>query len=147
MISKCKQKTWQRHLVFCRTAALVAKYFLVTFIAEKCNTISLIHAITLKQQFKNRYMVVCYSNSNMDTIAVGEITYLLRILKYLTSFPCKHIYGLVWVFFLFLIYTRISKYLSIYGELTKLIRWWLIKQTNVCRSHNTYLLHIQKAID
>lgn len=79
---------------------LVAKYFLVTFIAEKCNRICLIHAITLKQQFKNRYMVVCYSNSNMDTIAVGEITYLLRILKYLTSFPCKHIYGLVWVFFL-----------------------------------------------
>lgn len=89
MISKCKQKTWQRHLVYCRTAALVAKYFLVTFIAEKCNRISLIHAITLKQQFKNRYLVVCYSNSNMDTIAVGEITYLPRILKYLTSFPCK----------------------------------------------------------
>lgn len=34
-------------------------------------------------------MVLCYSNSNMDTIAVGEITYLPRILKYLTSFPCK----------------------------------------------------------
>lgn len=44
-------------------------------------------------------MVVCYLNSNMDIIVVGEIIYLLCIFKYLISFFCKYIYGLVWVFF------------------------------------------------
>lgn len=53
-------------------------------------------------------MVVCYLNSDMDIIVVGEIIYLLWIFKYLISFFCKYIYGLVWVFFLFLIYIRIS---------------------------------------
>lgn len=68
-------------------------------------------------------MVVCYLNSNMDIIVVGEIIYLLCIFKYLISFFCKYIYGLVRFFFLFLIYIRISKYLLIYGELIKFI-WW-----------------------
>lgn len=44
-------------------------------------------------------MVVCYLNSNMDIIVVGEIIYLLCIFKYLISFLCKYIYGLVWGFF------------------------------------------------
>lgn len=34
-------------------------------------------------------MVLCYLNSNMDIIVVGEIIYLLCIFKYLISFFCK----------------------------------------------------------